>query len=153
MDPEYAHNGLDKYIDQMQRIALRLRYLGLVMLMMTLMNLGSVAAAAVQLVSPFLVLQVSASLFVLVVLVAMLFEQLRRRGEVIYGELTDELHRAHGEASLERPRISFRIALKNFASSLELPLIPGRYGASLYLLLNLGVIVFAFLAYRIYRIY
>ena len=150
MHQEDGWEDLEEYIDQMQRIALRLRYLGLAMLMVTMMNLGLSAMAGVQLVMPFFALQVSTVLFVLVVMLAMLFEQLRRRGEVIYGEVTDELHRARSDASLEHPRMSFRIALKNFATSMELPLIPGRYGASIYLLLNLGVIVFAFLAFSMY---
>ena len=142
--------SLGEYIDQMQRIAVLLRSLGLAMLLTTLFNLGVVAVAAVGPLPPFVGLQMSASLFVFAVLFAMLFEQLRRRGEVIYGEVTDELHRAHSDPQLERPRLSFRIALKNFASSMELPLIPGRYGVSLYLLLNLGVLLFAFLSYRVY---
>lgn len=142
--------SLGEYIDQMQRIAVLLRSLGLAMLLTTLFNLGVVAVAAVRLLPPFVGLQMSALLFVVAVLFAMLFEQLRRRGEVIYGEVTDELHRAHSDPQLERPRLSFRIALKNFASSMELPLIPGRYGVSLYLLLNLGVLLFAFLSYRVY---
>lgn len=48
------------------------------------------------------------------------------------------------------PRIVFRIALKNFATSMDLPLLPGRCGVSLYILLNLAVLVFAFLVYRMY---
>lgn len=142
--------GLEEYIDQMQSIAVRLRSLGLAMLLTTLCNLGLVAAAAVRFLAPFFSLQMSAVLFVLAVLLAMMFEQWRRRGEVIYGEVTDELHRAHSDPQLDRPRLSFRIALKNFASSMELPLIPGRYGVSLYLLLNLAVLLFAFLAFREY---
>lgn len=81
---------------------------------------------------------------------ALVFEQFRRKGEVIYAEITDELHRSRGDPSLDRPRISFRIALKNFATSMELPLIPGRYGLSIYLLLNLGVVMFGFLVSRSY---
>lgn len=141
---------LDAYIDRMQAIAIRLRYLGLCMLIITMMNLGSAAAGSVRLIAPFIGLQLSAVSFVSVIFLAMLFEQLRRRGEIIYEEVTDELHRVHSEAALERPRIAFRIALKNFATSMDLPLVPGRYGVSLYILLNLFILVFAFLAFRVY---
>lgn len=150
MQPQEQFEDLEEYIYQLQRIARWLRLLGLVILSTTLFNLGVVGAAAVRILPPSIGLQMSSILFVSAVLLAMMFEQLRRRGEVIYGEVTDELHRTHNEPHLERPRISFRIALKNFASSMELPLIPGRFGASLYLLLDLGALLFAFSAYRLY---
>jgi hypothetical protein len=120
------------------------------MLTATMMNLVCASAVAVHSVMWFIALQVSAVLSVMVVFLAMIFEQLRRRGEIIYEEVTDDLHRFHRETEMDRPRIAFRIALKNFATSMDLPLVPGRYGVSLYILLNLAGLVFAFLTYRSY---
>ena len=59
--------SLGEYIDQMQRIAVLLRSLGLAMLLTTLFNLGVVAVAAVGPLPPFVGLQMSALLFVVAV--------------------------------------------------------------------------------------
>lgn len=145
---EHDSQEMEAYIARMQTIAVRLRLLGMGMLIATMMNLACAFAVAVRSLQWFIILQVSAMLFVMVVFLAMLFEQLRRRGEIIYEEVTDDLHRFYRETEMDRPRIAFRIALKNFATAMDLPLVPGRYGVSLYILLNLAVLVFAFLTHR-----
>jgi hypothetical protein len=144
IEPSEDHNVIEHFIKTMQTIAVRLRTLGLIILMLTLFNIGIISASAIGFMSRIFVLQISALIFVILVIQAVLFDQLRRRGEVIYGEITDAIHRSRDEPRLERPQIWFRIALKNFALSMDMPLIPGRYGLSLYLLVNLGALVFAF---------
>jgi len=137
-------DNIEEFIYQLRRIAMRLRALGFVMLLTTLLNLSILFSIAARFFPQYLGVQFAAILFVSAVLLAVLFEQLRRRGEVIYEELTDELHRAHRDPEYERPRLSFRIALKTFASSLEVPLIPGRFGISIYLLINIICLIVSF---------
>lgn len=175
--PEDERDELGAFIAQMQRISQILRSLGLGMLLLTMINLGAAAAIGVGLIATFEALLFSTGIFITVVMLGMVFERYRRDGEAIYGEVTDELHRARSDESSElsrsypsaeesserprmysprvesseRPRMSFRIALKNFASSMELPLIPGRYGVSIYLSLNLAVTAFALLVRSAYR--
>lgn len=138
------HNAIEHFIETLQIIAARLRALGIIILMLTLFNIGIISSSAAGFSSRIFVLQTSTLIFVILVIHAVLFDQFRRRGEVIYGEITDEIHRNRDEPRLERPQIWFRIALKNFALSMDMPLIPGRYGLSLYLLVNLCALVFAF---------
>jgi len=141
-------DGVEYYVDELGRVAALLRMFGIAILLCTVAHLGVVGATVSRLSSLSVGLSVSAVFFISVILFAVMFEQLRRRGEVTYGEVADELHNARSEPGLENFRLSFRIVLKNFASSVDLPLVPGRYGLSLYVLLNLGLTIYIFLAFN-----
>ena len=142
---------LERYIAQLQTISYVLRLCGIGLLALTIINLGGVIAGVFRHTSQYAVndaLQGSGLAMVIIIAIAVIFEQFRQRGEVIYGEVTDELHRSHNDDSFDRPRISFRIALKSFARAMELPLIPGRVAMLLYLLLNLMAVVPLILIYK-----
>lgn len=139
---------LATYIARMQNIAERLRVLGISILMLTVINFVVAFGTAVRAMNVFIALQLSALAVVTIVILAVIFEQVKRRGEIIYEEVTDELHRFHSDVGMEKPTIAFRIALRNFATSMDLPLLPGRYGVSLYISLNLAVLASAFVAFR-----
>lgn len=89
--------------------------------------------------------------FVLVCVVY--FETLRKRGDVIFEELSDDLqwyirdgkklqtHTGDYDDSEswaeERPTLSARIVLRAFSQAADLPLIPGRFGPAIYAGINL----------------
>ena len=141
-----AERDLERYIGQLRRFANFLRLTGILLLASTLIHL---TFAATVTVSPYRsgsdTVAGSLVAFAMIVILAILFEQFSRHGEIIYGELTDELHRRHGDPALVSPQMSFRIALKHFAASTNLPLIPGRFGVTSYILVNLlivGIVLF-----------
>lgn len=73
---------------------------------------------------------------------AMRFETRRKLGDVYFKELSDEIQaqRRFAESSpAGRPKLSARIALRSFAETADLPLIPGKYGPVSYILINLAV--------------
>lgn len=129
------------FIESLERIAKRLRVLGLVLLSLTILNFGILTATVLGLFAPYLSAQYAAVLFVGVILTATYFESSRRRGEAIYSEVTDEFHRRSSRRPTEDASMAFRIALKDFAVSMDLPLVPGRFGAAAYVAVNLALVL------------
>src|ERR1700733_13178370 len=89
---------LERYIAQLQTISYVLRLCGIGLLALTIINLGGVIAGVFRHTSQYAVndaLQGSVLAMVIIIAIAVIFEQFRQRGEVIYGEVTDELHRSH----------------------------------------------------------
>jgi hypothetical protein len=81
------------------------------------------------------------------------FEVLRKRGDAIFQEMSDELQWHVGrpdarDAPRERPLFDVRVALRTFSAAADLPLIPGRYGGAVYAAVNLAVAVAAVFIYQ-----
>jgi len=109
----------------------------------------------------FLILMMEIFFLAIVVVSIHRFDRLRRNGDVIYQELSDEVEWAPSGSlrkslrvdeedapSLERPNeipgIEIRIAFRNFLVSSDLPLVEGPAGRMFYLLINfLGAILLA----------
>jgi hypothetical protein len=63
----------------------------------------------------------------------------RRKGNVIYEEISDEFQR---EGALPSGKsLEARLILRSFVHSSELPLAPGRYGPLIYFLVNIAVTI------------
>lgn len=82
---------------------------------------------------------------------ALWFETLRKRGDALYDEISDEVQWHIGRAYLSsadqpavdmpRPPLRYRVELRSFAKASDLPLAPGRYGPALYVALNVALVV------------
>jgi hypothetical protein len=84
------------------------------------------------------------------VLAALAFEALRKRGDAIFEELSDEFQwqlgsdkRRSAEIGLARPPIGLRITLRSFVAASDLLLVPGRFGPLLYAMINVIMFVLA----------
>ncbi len=72
-------------------------------------------------------------------------ESLRRQGETLFEEISDELewrvqetdHLGNQAIAEERPDLRARIALRSFTRTTDLPLVPGRFGPAIYAGLNI----------------
>jgi hypothetical protein len=87
------------------------------------------------------------------------YDSVRRKGDVLFEELSDELqwHVQHfinepGRKTiaetgtrLNRPHVDLRILLRTYARATSLPLLPGRVGAAIYAFVNVMFAVFAVL--------
>lgn len=76
-----------------------------------------------------------------VIMAAIIIEFLRKRGNIIFNEISDELQwgleesRSGGaEKSIERPSLDIRLSLKNFIKSSDLPFYDGPNGVLIYML-------------------
>lgn len=72
------------------------------------------------------------------------YESLRKKGEVLFEEVSDELEwdvkgNKIGEERNSRPEIDARVSLRSFAKTTDLPFIPGKYGPAFYLILNIVI--------------
>lgn len=83
-----------------------------------------------------------------------LFENLRKRGDVLFEEISDEFLWNAGSRSTEsrvpshpeeRPPFNTRLYLRSYTRTADLPLFPGRIGPGLYAVVNLLTMVAAFL--------
>ena len=90
-----------------------------------------------------------------VVMLLIMFEYTKKRGEAAYDVLADENHR--GDEFLERKGISERekvhmkLAFKEFTSSSNLPLAPGKYGPLSILVVNICIVLLVYLVFATYR--
>lgn len=85
------------------------------------------------------------------------FDYLRKKGETIFEEVSDELHWYIGyekgnsqNTSEKKPEIKIRILLREFVKTTDLPLIPGKYGPAVYIGIN--IIIISFIGYWFYTI-
>ena len=85
------------------------------------------------------------------------FEALRRHGEVLFEELSNELQwqgvRGTGPSGPtgpgDRPEIHKRIVLRSFIQASDLPLVPGKFGPTVYFLLFVVIAVAGILLPRL----
>jgi hypothetical protein len=78
------------------------------------------------------------------------FETRRRRGDVFFDELSNELQwsgptRPAKTVAQEKPPIRVRIILREFVQASDLPLLPGRYGPAAYAFIFIIVAIAAYL--------
>ena len=94
----------------------------------------------------------SSALFAL--LLSVVFEGRRKEGDVLFKEISDELQwyvRFQKKDKIDispstpehRPDLQARLALRAFAQSSDLPLVPGKYGPLAYALVNILSIALA----------
>ena len=90
---------------------------------------------------------------------SILFESARKEGDVMFKEVSDELQwyvRFDPEpksttAPDERPKLESRLALRSFAQTTDLPLIPGTYGPLFYAVLNILIVLGSALLFGLRR--
>jgi hypothetical protein len=151
-----AINGeleLPKAIERLEQISHGLRYLGQSLALISFVNF--VAAVLAYGVAPKifynhesvvqLMLLGSCAATLSALVLAVRFETRRKIGDVLFKEASDDLqwHSRFSEAVITlppelRPDIKARIALRSFAETTDLPLVPGRFGPLVYILLNVS---------------
>ncbi|MBL8230948.1 MAG: hypothetical protein JNL98_20810 [Bryobacterales bacterium] len=83
------------------------------------------------------------ALGVFAVLAVVLHEALRKQGDAIFEEISDEFHRIGRSAETADTRaLSARITMRSFTISSDLPLVPGKFGPSFYAFVNIALICF-----------
>ncbi|RMH18981.1 MAG: hypothetical protein D6696_11795 [Acidobacteria bacterium] len=129
-------------------IASRLRFYGFAAAVLTLANLANYAYSLVlQGQSSTLFVTVSVGITVFAFFSLAMHERSRKLGDALFEEISDELEwdlragqRARTErkkAAEERPDLSYRLALRRFVQSADLPLAPFASGAIVYAVINL----------------
>ncbi|WP_233846358.1 hypothetical protein [Paraburkholderia sp. HD33-4] len=138
---------LSNSIWQLDSISRKMRILGLyavglmaLLLLLTLMNLsGKAFFLDFAFARLSLFFSIAAALCIFIVLV--MRDSLRRRGNALFEELSDELqwyaigdHRGEARSgSTSRPPLEIRVVLRSYARTTDLPMVPGRYGEAIYM--------------------
>lgn len=88
------------------------------------------------------VVMIEGSLLFIIIFAAMRFEYFRKRGDVLFEEISDELawnltnKVSKEEVSKERPSLKIRVILRSFVKTSDLPIVPGKYGPLSYIIAN-----------------
>lgn len=149
---EPARDDLDEYLDLLRRYTHRLRRLGVYALLSLLAHLVACAVTPVLadnirdwddgVMMGWVLLPISTGIASLTAV--FLFDAVKRRLEVLFEEVSDEIQwfirrsdRHEVGDSTARPQMRSRLAVRDAARVQELPMIPGRYGPALYSLVAL----------------
>lgn len=146
-----ARNGKDlrPYSRSLERLAVRLRFLGLGLATGTLLGM---LFCPIVIRSPksfsenenFLLWMwlLGINLFV-----AIIFDVSRRKGASVFEEISDEFQWSLSsrkvvtkELGVARQPLELRMATRSFLVASELPLAPGRFGPTIYALFNIGLL-------------
>jgi hypothetical protein len=135
-------------LDHLDVITARLHRLGTIAFVSTVLNVIAVVATFATYNELWFGLSrtlvgVELWLALIALLAVAVFESTRKRGDVMFEEISDEVQwrvaQDRPQKGLEpsshpdkRPSLEMRIALRSFASATDLPLIPGRYGPAAY---------------------
>lgn len=144
------NDDLGREVGNLRRICHLLHYLGLQVVIFTFANILLLAISLGRSLPSFVTLLIP---FVATMACAIIiwFERIRRSGDTLFEEISDELQwhvrhddpKASHSAARSRPDFSVRVALREFARLSDLPVIPGRFGPSIYIAVNVIVSFFA----------
>ena len=153
--------------------ARRLRFLGFTICLLTLLNSALLflypTITRYRLIDPFerlgylarFAIPISVPIVTIAsVLGLALYEGMRKQGESLFEEVSDELHghrigaatplavaqatsaeKVQAEADLDQTIFRLRVKLRQFARASDLPLIPGKFGPAVYAVINLLIAV------------
>ncbi len=142
-------HSLTEAVEHLQQATRYLRNYGFVASLTTAINVitaVSVPAEGFLLPSVRALLACSAVFAISAVVAVVRFEYWRKFGGVLFDEIADELQwdvrsQYANEEAVERkpPSLQFRIALREFARSTDVPLVPGKFGPMVYAIVNVAV--------------
>lgn len=150
--------GIDDYLMDLHRTTLNLRVLGLQILSLSVLNLcGFIAMAGIFADRAVLFVCITV-LTGTIILCAAFHDAMRRHGEVLFEEVSDELQWQRTEAKNrprrlgemqqgDRPTLDARVTLRSFSYVADLPLVPGKFGPGIYVALNLLFLFFVWFLY------
>jgi hypothetical protein len=144
---------VERSVAELRFISQRLRLMGPLILLVTLGNIG-VLLWGIGRTAPYGSYQESIAVANIVIAMATIaalgfFETLRKRGDAIFQELSDELQWHVGRRTPDylddppttRPVLEARVMLRTFSAAAELPLVPGRFGGAAYACVSLLIAV------------
>jgi hypothetical protein len=165
MADRLSTDSINRAVSELRFITGRLRIFGTVTLVATVINIGILFWAVYLVARPKYFIETrsfegGSSLIVVSIIIPMatiillsLHETLRKRGDALFQELSDELQwhvgrRLESDMPRERPLLAARVSLRAFSAASELPLVPGRFGGAVYAGLNLTLAVTSVLLIR-----
>lgn len=135
--------NVEFFIDRLRYVTASLRMLGLLALLMTIVNVTTVALYTELYWRNVALMQLSVTLTVILVLI---FHEFKKKlGDTLFEEISDEMQwylvkdrkeMLKKSDKEETPPISARIQLREYVKTSDLPIIPGKFGPGVYVLIN-----------------
>jgi hypothetical protein len=143
-------NPLQSSLDRLEYISLKLRQFGMFTFLSTLIYILIVLFLTLGIKYTYSLLIRSGGLFITLATLNLLlslscvvmYESLRRRGDTLFEEISDELQWKIGrearneKVANESPPLNARVVLRTFARTTDLPLVPGKFGPAVYAGIN-----------------
>ena len=145
---EENKSGLSEEIDHLRSITELLRVVGWACPVFTFLNLSVISLGTPLQLRPDAIVICSMLALACALLCVVCFESLRKKGDAIFAEVSDELQwrirpvkksriDINGKKALEhwskdRPTLKVRIVLRSFSKASDLPIIPGQFGPAVY---------------------
>ncbi len=145
--------GLPEVIEQLRGLTRKLDVIARQVLLMTLLNLVSFAwtllwaNGGVDFGSQLAAVAAPLIFGALALFNVAVFDRARRQGNMLFEAISEELQwrfrrdLARSDAPEARPPLYARIALREFTSSSDLPLVPHPFGVPIFASLNLAIVV------------
>ncbi len=162
-----AMAAMNQNVTMIEDVNGRLRRLGYVVLLATSLNLTVfflvffwVIVSPSEIIRTFLYAFYSSSLFFgLIALIGVGFrETVRKQGDTLFEEISDEIQRGMRMSPQgmtysisDDLLLRARIALRNFAKAGELPLVPGKFGPTIYAAVNLLIPILVPFCQRVFE--
>ena len=160
-------SSLEAQLNQLNRISVRLRHLGMMAFIFTPASLVSLVATlfvrwSFNGFSAMLAMNILSLILIVSALVAaVMFEINRKEGDALFEEISDELQweeqlmryyqkLADAEPTEGRPFADVKIILRSFARAADLPIIPGKFGPAVYVAASLIMLLIQLWLYRYY---
>ena len=146
-----GQNMLNAALQRLQRVSFTLNACGWLVLLLTVVSLiNCINRLLFGYASGLFWTTFIPSLGVLIL--AVVYETLRKRGNVLFEEISDELQwnvQGGGAKPLaeKRPDLNARLVLRTFARASDMPLFPGKLGPALYVILNLVLLLMPIISF------
>jgi hypothetical protein len=158
VEAETSLKSLEQNLALLERVTRRLRYLGILIVILTFTCLlfSALITNGVFYIGNdgfyvpiyFLYIPFFSSLLSII-----FYETYRKHGDALFEEISDELQwhidgSKTAAISEKKPRLQSRIILRNYARTTDLILIPGKYGPAMYALINIAILFITLLLLR-----
>lgn len=151
---KHQRDILSRHISKLRRKTRFLRLLGYYIFGLSLFVL--VSSILPQAIYPFITKDLADTARVATIAVAMMamglivaYEYQLRVGRVLFEEISDEFQwrirgeigdGSGGDESDESAPLEARVSLREFARTIDLPLVPGKFGPAIYVLVNISAV-------------
>jgi hypothetical protein len=141
---------LDKTLEDLKSLTLRLRMMAFYIATFTALNLTILIFSLPFVNVFFLKIRslpfIGAGCAIAALLCAVVHEISRKQGDVLFEEISDEVQwrvrsQGHEKIAPERPLLDVRVTLRSFAHASDLPFIPSRFGAAIYVAINILILL------------
>lgn len=158
--------ALERSLDNLSSVTTRIRYLGIISFIVSIANFIVMGLVIGRTIFRFYGITTIVFTSVLLGIWALagivMYEYLRKKGDVLFEEISDELQwyvqsdgpdiGVQGTAE-KRPILRARIVLRAFAQNTDLPLVPGKFGPAVYVLVNMIVVFLLLYFIRFFAYY